>query len=218
MKSLASLRSAGLLFLISVPPCCASANTLPQGESPNLPVSVAAFHFLALKSGDSQPSVTSLLDLQVPSVEYSLWRSVMLTTSSLPTRPATPPSFHALTAITFAPGFRCFLTSVLCALFHSLPTKTFLPLINASNPLSHDIVRLADLVSLLMRIVLRKKAFSPLAAFLELQIHLGAFAVALMQITAKSPVVSRGLIRLLREKYGRNDIAGNIMSFYLKLQ
>ena len=89
------------------------------------------------------------------------------------TKPATPPSFHARTAITFMPVLRCFLTSTVCAAAHSLPTNTFLPLTNASNPLSQDIVSLAVLVDLFSLMFFRKKTVSPSLAFLAPQIHFG---------------------------------------------
>ena len=130
-----------------------------------------------------------------------------LATSSCPTSPATLPSFHARTAITFLPGLRCFLTSTVWATVHSLPTSTFLPLMYASKPLSQDIVSLADLVSLFSLMAFRKNTVSPSLAFLELQIHLGWSATAPPAAITKSPASPMNLARRLPDCLCRKDMA-----------
>ena len=196
-------------------PLLALANTLPHGPSPSAPVTREVFQSLASKPSDSQPSAFERLVRHDESVLMILWREVLAAMSSWPTRPATLPSFHPRTAMTLRPTFRCFFTSTVRALFQSPPASTFLPLINASKPLSHDIVNLADCTCLapgpkslvLSRTIFRKKIVSFSFASPAPQIQLGfSAAVVPVAVMIISPAT---MAKLPPVRFCRKDMAAN---------
>ena len=79
---------------------------------------------------------------------------------------------------------------------------------NASKPLSQDIVSLADFTGLLRRITFRKNTVSFSFALPAPQIQFGLSAVTAVEIVMKSPAAT-ALSELLAEMLSRNDITEN---------
>ena len=124
----------------------------------------------------------------------------------------------------FSPTFKCFFTSTVRALAQSPPASTFLPLINASKPLSHDIVNLADWTCLapgpkslvLSRTIFRKKTVSFCCAAPVPQIQDGFFvSVVPVAVVTISPAI---IAKLPPARFCRKDIGTNISDLVPKRQ